>query len=454
MAEVFEFFEEKLMEEVRRCRYLYDAKMRLHSDREAVANAWQEIAKTLSSDTESCKRRWKQLRDRYVRARKKVKGELSGDVESMVAVPGIIRRLSWLSDFIKHRTPDTSFLETVSESEEKPVGNRKSEVASPSVSPAGSPVTPVSASSWGYQLPQCWESPGPTPPSLPPNKRKRMQPAEAVFNSLGQPQNPNMDPQAISSYENGHYISPLLSEFCQSDSRALKRSFEEKLIEEVRGRRHLYDRTMQLHSDREAVEKAWREIAANLSSDAESCKKGWKQVRDRYVRARKRVRSAEAAAVLRVPGIFCRLNWLSDYIKHRPDSTCFPEEVSESEEKPVGNCKAEVASPSVSPAGSPVTPVSASSWGYQLPQCWESPGPTPPSLPPNKRKRMQPAEAVFNSLGQMMVEAAEAGGTISDENAIFGHYVSCMLSTLSPKHSRLLRMRMHQVMFDFMESVK
>ncbi|XP_028426304.1 zinc finger and SCAN domain-containing protein 12-like isoform X2 [Perca flavescens] len=89
-------FEKELCEEVRRYPQLYDSsKYRGHR---TTSNAWQQIAQTLGRSELICRQKWKCLRDRYVKAKKKLKGG-SGKA-SRSATAYIISMLDWLSGFI------------------------------------------------------------------------------------------------------------------------------------------------------------------------------------------------------------------------------------------------------------------------------------------------------------------------------------------------------------------
>nr|XP_046155181.1 zinc finger protein 2-like isoform X3 [Oncorhynchus gorbuscha] len=62
-------------------------------------------------------------------------------------------------------------------------------------------------------------------------------------------------------------------------------SFEERLVKAVKEHTHLYDTSMRLHFDKEALEHSWREIATYLNSDPDTCRKKWRLARDRHISA-------------------------------------------------------------------------------------------------------------------------------------------------------------------------
>ncbi|KAK6314657.1 hypothetical protein J4Q44_G00141860 [Coregonus suidteri] len=97
-------------------------------------------------------------------------------------------------------------------------------------------------------------------------------------------------------------------------------SFEERLVKAVKEHTHLYDTSIRLHFDKEALEHSWREIATYLNSDPDTCRKKWRLARDRHVRALKK--SKDMPEGVPRPGI---LSWLTIFIKHRQTNPNFPE---------------------------------------------------------------------------------------------------------------------------------
>ncbi|KAF1372377.1 hypothetical protein PFLUV_G00264750 [Perca fluviatilis] len=97
-------FEQELCEEVRRYPQLYDSsKYRGHR---TTSNAWQQIAQTLGRSELTCRQKWKCLRDRYVKAKKKLKGASGKAGRSATAY--IISMLDWLSGFINRRATEAT----------------------------------------------------------------------------------------------------------------------------------------------------------------------------------------------------------------------------------------------------------------------------------------------------------------------------------------------------------
>ncbi|CAG9825740.1 unnamed protein product [Phaedon cochleariae] len=70
--------ESNLIEMVERFPHIWDKKNARHSDKVAVENAWETIAKIMNFSVEECMETWKSLRLKYVRERRNVKCVPSG----------------------------------------------------------------------------------------------------------------------------------------------------------------------------------------------------------------------------------------------------------------------------------------------------------------------------------------------------------------------------------------
>ncbi|XDV19160.1 hypothetical protein PO909_024698 [Leuciscus waleckii] len=81
--------------------------MRDHRDSQMAQNSWREIAKTLGKEDVFCRKVWKNLRDKFVKAKKKVHGR-RGDPGGYKNNPPILNELSWLSQYVKHRETDSN----------------------------------------------------------------------------------------------------------------------------------------------------------------------------------------------------------------------------------------------------------------------------------------------------------------------------------------------------------
>ncbi|XP_035852179.1 zinc finger protein 250-like isoform X3 [Sander lucioperca] len=97
-------FEKELCEEVRRYPQLYDSSK--YRGYQTTSNAWREIAQTLGRSELACRQKWKCLRDRYVKAKKKLKGGSCKAGRSATAY--IISMLDWLSGFINPRSTEAT----------------------------------------------------------------------------------------------------------------------------------------------------------------------------------------------------------------------------------------------------------------------------------------------------------------------------------------------------------
>ncbi|XP_070759513.1 uncharacterized protein [Enoplosus armatus] len=97
-------FENRLTEQVRLYRHLYDPSSRDHRDTQMVVNSWKEIATTLEKEEAFCRKAWKNMRDRFVKAKKKTRGRRVNK-----AAPPILEELEWLTQFVKHREADNNF---------------------------------------------------------------------------------------------------------------------------------------------------------------------------------------------------------------------------------------------------------------------------------------------------------------------------------------------------------
>ena len=103
---------------------------------------------------------------------------------------------------------------------------------------------------------------------------------------------------------------------------------EEKLCEQIRLYQHMYDTSSVLHSNKNALENAWREVATAMEKSVAKVKSDWKAVRDKYTRAHKKwkiaCRSGAGQITFGYPKILTQLSWLSEFIRHRFTESNFP----------------------------------------------------------------------------------------------------------------------------------
>ena len=93
---------------------------------------------------------------------------------------------------------------------------------------------------------------------------------------------------------------------------------EELLAEEVRKYEHLYNPSLNDYKNTQMAINSWREISVNVGLRVDECTKMWRKLRDKYVRARKYLRSSSGdRGGKKVPAIYLFLSWLGPHIKHR-----------------------------------------------------------------------------------------------------------------------------------------
>lgn len=96
-----EEIEERLTEEVRKHVHLYDALSPHYKDSQMASVSWKEISKSIGIDVAECTKRWKTLRDKFVRHHKKM--EAKSGKPGAKRLPAFYLLLSWLAPHIKHR---------------------------------------------------------------------------------------------------------------------------------------------------------------------------------------------------------------------------------------------------------------------------------------------------------------------------------------------------------------
>ena len=103
---------------------------------------------------------------------------------------------------------------------------------------------------------------------------------------------------------------------------------EEELCEQIRLYKHLYDTSSLLHSNKIALENAWREVASAMGKSVVKVKTDWKAVRDKYGRAHKKWEVACSSGAGQItfgyPKVVTQLSWLSEFIRHMLTESNFP----------------------------------------------------------------------------------------------------------------------------------
>ena len=105
------------------------------------------------------------------------------------------------------------------------------------------------------------------------------------------------------------------------------KSLNERLIEEVRKREHLYNMTSSDYKDAILKENSWEAIASVLQVDASEAKKRWKSLRDTYSKkareAKRLSRSGAGATKTEKWPYFAILGFLRDHVKSRTSFCSF-----------------------------------------------------------------------------------------------------------------------------------
>ncbi|XP_062296542.1 uncharacterized protein LOC134001023 [Scomber scombrus] len=129
--------EERLIEEVRKYDHLYNSSSKNYKDCQVASNSWREISRNTGLEVVECMKRWKNLRDKYVRLRKK-HATRSGDPGGR-RVPAFYPFLSWLAPHVKHRETESNDPKT-SSVESTPSSSAESDTSACSSEP--SPTEP------------------------------------------------------------------------------------------------------------------------------------------------------------------------------------------------------------------------------------------------------------------------------------------------------------------------
>ncbi|KAM9836054.1 uncharacterized protein ACBR49_019734 [Aulostomus maculatus] len=100
--------EERVIEEVRKYDHLYNSSSKHYKDCQMANNSWREISQSTGLEVAECMKKWKNLRDKYVRLRKRM-ATRSGDPAGQ-KVPAFYHFLSWLAPHMKHREMDSNYV--------------------------------------------------------------------------------------------------------------------------------------------------------------------------------------------------------------------------------------------------------------------------------------------------------------------------------------------------------
>ncbi|XP_057702311.1 transcription factor Adf-1-like [Corythoichthys intestinalis] len=133
--------DEMLIEEVRKYDHLYNASSRHYKDSQMARNSWKEIAENTGLEVSECMKKWKNLRQKYVRVRRRMSTRRDA--------PAFYHLMSWLTPNVKHRKTHSNYVEKVvlaststDEGESSSSASWSSRSSTPDLlSPSASPVS-------------------------------------------------------------------------------------------------------------------------------------------------------------------------------------------------------------------------------------------------------------------------------------------------------------------------
>ncbi|XP_028651188.1 transcription factor Adf-1-like [Erpetoichthys calabaricus] len=230
-------------------------------------------------------------------------------------------------------------------------------------------------------------------------------------------------------------------------------SFEEQLCEVIRRYPHLYNPTLKAYRDSQMCINSWREIAQTLGEDERVCRQKWKYLRDRYVKAKKKLRGKACVGSWNpcLPPIVSMLSFLSEHIKHRDEESNFARQVKEPSDCLVLNVKggpadvdeASLATPKPADRASPPPTLSApSSSPSSSSSCSEPPHPSKRKEPPSDDLQGSLLRRLQQRLQQLDGEKEQ-----ENEEASFGRVVASMLLQLPPKDRMDAKFEIHQLLY-------
>ncbi|KAL0966389.1 hypothetical protein UPYG_G00294730 [Umbra pygmaea] len=254
-------FDYQLAEEVQKYLHLYDSKHEYYRVKNFTANSWMEIAEALKTEPAKCKKTWKAVRDRYVKAKKRMKGH------NVASLPEVLQCLPWLDFYVKNGSTEANITPAPEDEAQTPVNGDFSKTC------CGIKVAEIGAF--------C--------------QKMHLEELESQQNTLEQ----------LSDSDNIPYVF--------KD----KRNLESSLAEQVQKYPHLYDSRQKLYKSQPVTGNSWREIAETLGTNPVYCKKMWKVLCEKYVKAKKRRKlHVPDSGCQYNPFILKQLSWLDKYIKH------------------------------------------------------------------------------------------------------------------------------------------
>ncbi|XP_067223548.1 uncharacterized protein [Chanodichthys erythropterus] len=256
-------------------------------------------------------------------------------------------------------------------------------------------------------------------------------------------------------------------------------NFEKIVADKVRQHRYLYDPKMRDHADIQMIKDAWKEIAVATGKDEVDCRKAWKNLRDKFVRIKKRVytRNIESSPYT----IMTELGWLCQFVKHRergPNVKDIYKVVSVEEQMKTNRFPTSPASGTSETAtsGNPSSPLSLMPSSPHLPTlppcpspkrspspCSISAYPVPsisscsnasPSSTDIMPKRMSTTEEALLKILEQLDWERERAMQQDTEDFRFAAVIADMLSKIDPQHKPEVKFKIHQVLYEAVQKTK
>ncbi|XP_055076355.2 uncharacterized protein [Misgurnus anguillicaudatus] len=225
---------------------------------------------------------------------------------------------------------------------------------------------------------------------------------------------------------------------------------EERLAEEVRKYVHLYDTTSSHYKDAQMASNSWREIVENMGLEKTECLKRWKNMRDKFVRLRKKLGSARSGdpGGKKVPALYIFLSWLEPHVKHRQTESNYDKHESANENGVVASSQGDETPTEYTPAEETQTQSMASSSSPESSSaCPPSPLFTSPKST-HKRKRREPDEDLSKQLELLEARRCELQNKLLKEYSRFGETVADMLRRLPDEHRPQAIFDIYKLLFD------
>ncbi|XP_072108227.1 uncharacterized protein [Mobula birostris] len=218
---------------------------------------------------------------------------------------------------------------------------------------------------------------------------------------------------------------------------------EKRLMEEVQKYVHLYDSSSPDYKDCQMASNSWKEISKNIGLDITECTKRWKNLRDKYVRARKRLskRSGDRGRKNKMPVFYLPLSWLAPHIKHRETESNYDDN-KDGNDLTSGLSTSSVAEEN-QPAGIPSSRTESSSSSETSPL-----SPSPKTTQKRKRKGHDWFQKQVAQLDERTVELQHRLLQENDEFSRFGQTVADMLRRLPEEHRPQAMFDVHKLLFE------